>query len=326
MTARRELLLGLGALAIIAFASQVARAQAWPVKAVRIIVPAAPGATSDILARGLVEPLQKALGQPIIVENRVGADGVIGTEACARAAPDGYSLCATASNSIVLNAVARAKLPYDVLRDLAPVVQAGFFDSVLVVHPSVPANTLQQLLDYAKANPDKVNWGHFGVNSTGYMYMEWLNRSKGSKFFPVPYKTQPQNMQGIVVGETGVTLGSFNHFGSLLKEGKLRALAVTTNQRVDYLPGVPTFDELGIKLPLRTWFGFHYPSATPRELIMRVNGELRKILESPIFKSNILDRISVSANTSTPEEFDRYVREQIKAVTELAAFIGIRPE
>ena len=311
---------------MLALAAPLTNSQGWPVKPVRIILPNAAGATNDILTRALVEPLSKALGQPIIVENRVGADGIIGTEACVRAAADGYALCGTASNVIIWNTVLRPKLPYDVLRDLAPVLHAGFFDSVLAVHPSVPVTTLQQLLDHAKANPGKVNWGHFGVNSTGNMYMEWLNRSKNAQFYPVPYKTQPQNVQALLAGETSVSLGSFNNFGQFLKTGKLRALAVTSARRADHLPNVPTFEELGIKLPLRTWFGYHYPSATPQELVLRMNGELRKILDSTAFKSNVLDRISVSANTGTPEQFDRYIREQIRAVTELVAYIGLKPQ
>ena len=135
-----------------------AQAQTWPSKPIRIIVAAAPGVPTDTLARGLVEPLGRALGQPIIVENRVGADGIIGTEVCARAAPDGYALCGTASNVIIWNPVLREKLPYHPLNDFAPVLHAAFFDSALMVHPSLPVNTVQQLLDYAKANPGKVNW------------------------------------------------------------------------------------------------------------------------------------------------------------------------
>lgn len=303
-----------------------AHAQSWPSKPVRILIAATAGSTTDVLARGLSGPLYTALGQPIVVENRIGADGIIGTEACVRAAPDGYTLCGTASNVIIWNTVLRAKLPYDVLRDLAPVLHAGFFDSALVVNPSVPATTVQQFIGYARANPGKVNWGHFGVNSTGYMYMEWFNRSKGTSLYPVPYKTQLQHLQSMITGETGAGVQSLNQIGGLLKSGKLRAIAVTASKRLESLPNVPTFEEEGIKLPLRTWFGYHYPASTPRELVLRMNAELRQILESPAIKSGLLDRIGLSINTGTPEAFDAYTREQIKAVTELVAYIGLKPE
>jgi len=313
------------ALSMLLFAA-VAHAQGWPNRPIRLLIADAPGVPTDTLARGLVEPPGKAPGQPIIVENRVGADGIIGTEACIHAAPDGYSVCATASNVIVWNTVLHSNLPYDVLRDLVPVMHAGFFDSAMVVHPSVPATTVQQLLDYSKANPGKVNWGHFGINSTGYMYMEWLNRNKGSSFYPVPYKSPPQNLQALVAGEASAAVTALATSGQFLRSGKLRPLAVTSGTRVDWLPGVPTFDELGIKLPLRTWFGYHYQAAIPRDLVVRMNGELRRILESPAFKAQILDRIYLLRNTGTPEEFDAFIRDQISQVRALVTSIGLKPQ
>jgi tripartite-type tricarboxylate transporter receptor subunit TctC len=303
-----------------------AHAQSWPTHPLRFIIPEAPAVPQDTITRALVEPLGKALGQPIIVENRVGADGIIGNEMCARAATDGYTVCATASKDIIWNPVLRTKLPYDVLRDFAPIVHTGFFDSVLVVNPSVPATRVQQLLDFSKANPGKVNWGHFGVNSTGYMYMEWMNRSKGSTFYPVPYKTPLQNTTGLIAGETSVAVTSLANSSSFIKAGKLRPLAVGSSRRLDWLPDVPTFEEEGIKLPLRTWFGYHYQAGAPRELVLRMNSELRRILETPSFRAQILERAYVTPNSGTPEQFDAFIREQIKQVRELVASIGIKPE
>lgn len=152
------------------------------------MVASAAGATTDAVARGLAEPLSKQLGQSVIVDNRVGADGIIGTAACAKATPDGYTLCATASNVMIWNMVLRADLPYDSVRDFAPVIHAGFFDSTFAAHVSRPYNTVQQLIDYSKANPGRVNWSHFGTNSTGFMYLDWFNKSKGTAFYPVPCK------------------------------------------------------------------------------------------------------------------------------------------
>ncbi len=301
-------------------------AQAFPSKPLRIIIAAAPGVPTDTLGRGLVEPLGRALGQPIIVENRVGADGIIGTEACVRAAPDGYALCGTASNVIVWNTVLRTKLPYDVLRDLQPVMHGAFFDSFLAVHPSVPVSNVTQLLEYSRANPQKVNWAHFGVNSTGYMYMEWLNRNRGAAFYPVPYKTQPQNQTAMLAGESQVSVLSISNGGPHVKAGRLKALATTTATRQAALPAVPTFDEEGIKLPLRTWFGYHYQAAVPREIVQRMNSELRKIFDTQSFRSSVVEGIGLNANHGSIEEFDAYVRNQIKDVTALVANIGLKPE
>lgn len=307
-------------------AAPLAHAQGWPVKPLRILISSAPGATSDTVARGLAETLAKSLGQPVFVDNRAGAEGIIGMEACTRAAPDGYTLCATTSNVIVWNMVLRPKLPYDAQRDFAPVMHAGFFDSALVVPAARPWTTVGELLDYAKANPEKVNWGHFGVNSTGYMYMAYLKKSRAAPFFAVPYKSQPQNVLALVTGETDVSLTSFNNAGPHIRAGKLKPLAVTAGRRLDWLPNVPTFEEEGIKLPLRSWEGYHYPIAVPREQVERMNAELRRAYENASFRANVIERVGLVANTGTPEAFDQYIRAQLKAVTELVGYLGLKVE
>ena len=317
----------LGALAFAMTGPQnAALAQTWPSKPLHIMIASAAGATTDTVSRGLVDILSKQIGQPVIIDNRVGADGIIGTVACAKAPPDGYSLCGTASNVMIWNMVLRPDLPYNTLRDFVPVVHSGFFDSTLVAHISRPYNSVQQLIDYAKANPEKVNWGHFGTNSTGYMYMDWLRKSKGAPFYPVPYKTQPQNILALVTNESDVSLTSFNNSGPHIKAGKLKVLAITSDKRHADMPNVPTFEELGIKLPLRTWQGYHYPSGTPREIVLRMNTELRRAFDNPIYKTNIVDRVGLLPNPGTPEAFDQYVRAQLKDVAELVRYLGVKPE
>src|SRR4051812_4737738 len=326
---RRSIEMKHAGIALLPFAvvmAQTAYAQSWPNRPLRFIVAETPTVPQDTISRGMLEPLSKALGQPVIVENRAGADGIIGTEACARAIPDGYTMCATASNVIVWNTVLRKKLPYDAVKDFAPIVHTGFFESLLVVHPSVTAKRPQELFDMSKANPGKVNWGHFGLNSTGYMYMEWLNRNRGTSFYAVPYKGPAQNTQALMVCETSAAVTALTTTMPLIRAGKLKPLAITSSKRSPLLPDVPTFEEEGIKLPLRTWFGYHYQAAVPREMVTRMNGELRKILDSPSFKTDIIDKVYVNLNTGTPEEFDSFVREQIRQVRELVASIGIKPE
>lgn len=300
-------------------------AQAWPQRPLRVIVAAAAGGGSDTMARTMSEPVGRAIGQSIVVENRSGADGFIAGEACAKAAPDGYTLCASSSGLIIFNMAVHRDPPYDSLRDLAPVVQVGFFDSVLVVNPSLPVNSLQQLFDYAKANPSKVNWGHNGRNDTGFMYEEWLKRSRGIPFFEVPYKTQPQVNLAVVSGETQVTFNAIGNLATQIKAGKLRPLGVNSSRRIAWLQEVPTFDEEGIKLPLRNWVGYHYPIATPKEIIQRMNAEIRRAMDQPQYRS-VLERLNINPALGTPEEFDAFVRKQLKDVRELMAEIGLKPQ
>jgi tripartite-type tricarboxylate transporter receptor subunit TctC len=314
------------AIACLAAYVTTAVAQQYPSKPIRIMVAAAPGVPTDTLARGLVEPLGRSFGQSIIVENRVGADGIIGTEACAKTPADGYALCGTASNVMIWNTLLRRNLPYDTLRDFAPVIQVAFADSALIVHPSVPARNVTELIDLTKKNPGKINWAHFGINSTGYMYEEWFKRRKQAPFYAVPYKTQPQVMQAILTNESNVAVYGLATIQSQLKSGQLRPLAVTANKRIEWLPNVPTFEEEGIKLPLRTWFGYHYQAAVPRPIIARLNGEIRKAVESTTFRTQIIDRAGLSLAAGTSEDFDAYVRQQITEVRELVNYIGLKPE
>ena len=300
--------------------------QAFPTKPIRILVATAPSVPNDIISRGLSEPLSKAFGQPVVVENRVGADGLIGMEACAKAPGDGYTLCSTASNVIIWNPVLRTSMPYDPLRDFAPVVHIGFFDSVLVTHPSVPANSVQQLFDLAKAKPESITWAHFGSNSTGYMYQSWFRKSRGVPFYAVPYKTQPQVFQALIAGETQVAVYGMANAQASIQAGRLKALAVTAEKRIAEFPNVPTFVELGIKLPLRTWFGYHLQASTPREIVTRYNNEIRKIMADQGFKETIMNRLGVIANDGTPEQFDAYIRNQLKEVAELVKYLDIKPE
>jgi tripartite-type tricarboxylate transporter receptor subunit TctC len=312
--------------ALVAFATQGANAQNFPSQTIRFIVPAIAGAPSDTLPRSLIEPLGRALGQSIVVENRVGGDGIIGAEACVRAAPDGHTICSSGNSMMSLNPVIRAKLPYDPIKDVSGVVFSGFFDSVLVAHASVPANNVNQLVDMAKSKPNTVNWGHFGLNTTGNFYQSWLRKSRGGEFFPVPYKTTTQVLQALLAGEAQVAVYAWPALLPHLKAGKLKALAITSDQRLPFLPNVPTFLEEGIKLPLRGWFGYNVPSATPRPVVNRIHAEIRKIMAEPAYKERVLNVLGLAVKDWNPEEFDAFVRTELKDMAELINFLGIKPE
>ena len=241
------------------------------------------------------------------------------------AAPDGHTLCNTMSGGMVWNPVMRSKLPYDPERDFTAVMQAGFFDSALVAHPAAPSS-FAALMAAAKAKPDTVNWAAFGVSSTGYMYMEWLKRSSGAAFYHVPYKSPPQAMNALASGEAQVGVQGLSSVASLVKSGKLRVLAVSSTSRQDWIPDAPTFEELGIKLPLRTWFGYHFPARTPGEIVTRMNGELRRAMAQPEVRDAVVNRLMITPSVGTPEEFDDYIRTQRKQVAELVQFLGLKPD
>ncbi|MSQ52664.1 MAG: tripartite tricarboxylate transporter substrate binding protein [Betaproteobacteria bacterium] len=308
------------------FSTPFAQGQNFPSQTIRFIVPAIAGAPSDTLPRSLIEPLGKALGQSIVVENRVGGDGVIGAEACVKASPDGHTICSSGNSMMSLNPVIRAKLPYDPVKDVSGVVFSGYFDSVLAVHPSVPANNVTQLVELARANPNKVNWGHFGLNTTGNFYQLWLRKSRGGEFFPVPYKTTTQALQAILAGEVQVAVYAWASLLPQLKAGKVKALAITSDQRLSILPNVPTFLEEGIKLPLRGWFGYNVPSATPRPVVNRLHNEIRKVMADVTYRERVLNVLGLAGKDWSPEEFDTWVRAELKEMAELINFLDIRPE
>jgi tripartite-type tricarboxylate transporter receptor subunit TctC len=260
----------------------------------------------------------------VFVENRIGADSIIGTVACARSPADGQTLCSTGNSAISLNAAMRARLPYDPVKDLTGVVLTGFFDSCLVTNASVPASSVKELVAYAKQKSGSVNWGHFGVNSTGYLYQEYLNKSQSAGFYQVPYKTQPQVLQALVSGEVQAAVYAWPNLMPFLQAGKVKCLAMTSYQRLPNFPNVPTFAEEGIKLPLRPWFSYHYQAGVPRTLVSRMNTELRKAMHTPEYES-IMGKLGMQAADGTAEEFDQFVKDQIRDTAELIRYLGIKP-
>lgn len=304
--------------------SACATAQGFPSGPLRIIAAVAPGVPSDVLSRGLIDPLSRQLGVPVFVENRIGADSIIGTLACAKSPSDGQTLCSTGNSAISLNAAMRANLPYDPVKDLSGVVLLGFFDSCLATNPAVPATNVKELIAFAKAKPGSVNWGHFGVNSTGYLYEEYLNKSQNAGFYQVPYKTQPQVLQALVSGEAQAAVYAWPNLMPFLSTGKVKCLAMTSYQRLPNFPNVPTFAEEGIKLPLRGWFSFHYQAGVARPVVTRMNAEIRKAMLLPEYKG-LLGKLGMQAADGTAEELDAFVRDQIRDTVELIRYLGVKP-
>ena len=318
-----------GALLVAFMAGSSANGQSYPSRPVRILsgIPLG-GGPGDLAVRGAVEVLSQALGQPFVVEARVGAEGLIAGEACARAAPDGYLLCFLDGYEIALNPSIRVKMPYDGVRDLTPVIHLGYGPAAILVHPSVPANSLKELFDLAKSKPGTVTWGSSGLASPGNLYIEWLKNAKGIVFHNIPYKSSLQGMQALLAGEIQVTTYTAAAVAPNVKAGKLRALAVPTSERLPILPDVPTFKEAGMELAIITWYGIMAPVATPKEIVQRVNATIaRDLFGNAMLVEKFLNKPGTSVLApagGSVEAFAQFVKDQREMFSSVVKITGVR--
>ena len=270
-------------------ASGAARAQAWPAKPIRLIVPLAPGATADIVARVFAEELGKSLGQTIVVDNKTGAGGTIATAEAARAAPDGYTLLLISQGTMVFNIGLYRTPGYDPVKDLIPVAVSAGVSNVLIVPPDNPAKTVADVLAQARAKPGELTYSSGGVGTSHHMSGVLLERSTGVRLQHVPYRATSAGIQAVANGE--VSLGFFNTptVIGLIKAGKLKAIAVTSEKRSELLPDVPTMIEQGVKdYVVNTWQGFALPTGTPEPIVGRLNAELNRIGQLPQMRDKML--------------------------------------
>jgi tripartite-type tricarboxylate transporter receptor subunit TctC len=252
---------------------------AWPNKAVRIVVPYAPGGANDILARVLAEKLTPVLGQPVLVENKPGAGAMVGSDFVAKAAPDGYTLLMAASGPMVFNPVLVAKLPYNPLTDLAPISIVGSFPLILAVNESSSAKTFKDLVALSKASPDKSNYSYPAASFQ--LIMELVKARSGLKALNVPYQGSAPSINAVLTQEVQMTLIDSGPIAALVKSGKLRALAVTSEQRLASYAQVPTLKEQGIDLAVNLWSGLLAPAGTPEPILKRLQEEVARIMALP---------------------------------------------
>lgn len=252
---------------------------AWPNKAVRIVVPYAPGGANDILARVLAEKLSPVLGQPVLVENKPGAGAMVGSDFVAKAAPDGYTLLMAASGPMVFNPVLVAKLPYNPLTDLAPISIVGSFPLILAVNESSSAKTFKDLVALSKASPDKSNYSYPAASFQ--LIMELVKAKSGLKALNVPYQGSAPSINAVLTQEVQMTLIDSGPIAALVKSGKLRALAVTSEQRLASYAQVPTLKEQGIDLAVNLWSGLLAPAGTPEPILKRLQEEVARIMALP---------------------------------------------
>jgi tripartite-type tricarboxylate transporter receptor subunit TctC len=285
----------------------VAQAPAWPTKPVRIVVPFAAGGTTDILARAIAQKLTESMGQPFIVDNRPGAAGNIGAELVAKSAPDGYTLLMGTVGTHAINAALYPKMPYDHVKDFQPVLLVAGVPNVLAVYPGVPANTVQELIAYAKANPGKLNFASSGSGTSIHLSGELFKVATGAQMQHIPYKGSAPALQDLVGGQVQLMFDNLPSALPLIKAGKLRALAVTSAARSPVLPDVPTVAESGLPgFEASSWFGLLAPAGTPAAVVAKINADGNKWLDSPNARENLAAQGAIAAG-GTPADFAKHI-------------------
>jgi tripartite-type tricarboxylate transporter receptor subunit TctC len=284
---------------------------AFPVRPIRLIVPYPPGGSTDPAARLIASEIGPRLGQSVVVENRAGAAGAIGTEAAARAAPDGYTLLLHTS-VISTDPTLKKNAPYDVKRDLAPVTLAVTGPYLLVVNPGLPVRTVGELIAYAKANPGKLSFGSAGQGSSGHLIGELFKKAAGIEMVHVPYKGGGPSIVGLVGNEVQLVFDTFSGSRTLAESGKLRAIAVTSASRSGLMPEVPTVSESGLKdFSAVYWLGVFAPAKTPAAIIDRIHGSIKQALDNPSVRSRMLEQGNVP-QALPPGEFARVLDADIQ--------------
>ncbi|HZN22808.1 MAG TPA: tripartite tricarboxylate transporter substrate binding protein [Burkholderiales bacterium] len=297
----------------------------FPERPVRLIVPFPPGGVNDIASRLIANQLHTTWSRPVIVDNRGGAAGNIGADIAAKSNPDGYTLFIV-SSSIASNAGIYPRLPFDLRRDFAAISMLVSGAYVLVVHPSVPAATAQDLIQLAKAQPAKLNFSSFGEGSSAHLVAEWFKRVAGIELTHVPYKGGGPAMAAVTSGEVQMTFSNVSVALPQVKAGKLRALAVTSLKRKDTLPDVPSLDEVGLKgFDANAWVGLLAPAKTPQSLVARLNGDVRTVLSDAQLRRQLETR-GLEAAPSTPEALARHIAVEIDRWGKVGREAGVRLE
>lgn len=305
-----------------ALATGTAHAQAWPAKTVTIVSPYPAGGITDRLSRIVAEELAKALGQPFVVENRTGAGGAIAMGLVAKAAPDGYTLLMASTNNAV-NMTLFRKMPYDTARDFAPVSLVAMVPNILIAHPSVPARTVQELVGYVRANPDKLIYASAGNGSPAHLAAEKFNRAAGISIRGVPYKGAAPAVSDLLAGHVHLMLTNIAASQAHIQAGKLRAIAVAGSNRSPVFPDLPTIAESGYPgFEASAWYGIVAPAGTPAPIVERLHAELVRALKTDE-SLGVMRRRGTDPVVSTPAEMAARIREDIASYGDLIRQAGI---
>ncbi len=319
-------ILRIGCLVGTALLAASAGAQNYPAKAVRIVVAYPAGGANDIVARVVGQKLNELIGANIVIDNRGGAGGTIGADVAAKAPPDGYTLL-MAAGAHTLAPSLYAKLPYDIARDFAPISIAARSSYLLVVHPTVPARNVKELIALARAKPGALNYASSGVGAPPHLSGEMFNSLAGVKLSHVAYKGDAPALVDLLGGHVDLAFISISAASPYVKSGKLRALAVTSGQRTPVMPELPTIAEAGgIKdYDISTWWGLLAPAGTPNDIVTRLAATMAKIAAMSDIKSRF-GEMGIEAASDTPEQFGTFIRSEIQKFARLARLAGVKPE
>ena len=310
MVTRRDLLQGAAAAGVLSCAG-LARAQSWPAKPIRVISPFAAGGGTDAFLRPIAAKLSQTMGQQWVVENLAGAGGTVGATAAAKAAPDGYTLfCGAVHHTIAETLYTR--LPYSLERDLVPITVLAYVPNVVVVHPKMPVNNLQEFIAYARANPGKLNFGSAGNGTSHHLTVELFKQINKLYMTHIPYKGAGPMMQDLLAGQVDFAFDGMGTSATQIKGGKLKALAVTSSRRVAAFPDIPTMEQAGVKdYFATTWYGLWAPRGTAPEIVNRTQQEVAKMLQDPSIKE-IWFQQGAEAGGNTPADFATFIHAEIE--------------
>ena len=312
--------------ALTAIGAHDTAAQAYPTKSIRLIVPFAPGGGTDLVGRTIAQRLTETLGQPVVVDNRGGAGGVIGAEMVAKAAPDGHTLLIGSPGPLTINPNLQAKTSYDTLKDFAPISLATISPFVLLVHPAVPAKSVKELIALAKARPGQLNFGSAGNGSVAHLAAEQFKSLARIDIVHIPYKGSAPAVIDLLAGQLQLHFENLPVVLAHVKAGKLRALAVGTRQRSAFVPEYPTMDEAGVPgYEASTAFGVLAPARTPKQIIARLNTEVVKALTSQDVKERFLAQ-GLEPSPGTPEQYAAHLRKELETVARIVKTAGIKLE
>jgi tripartite-type tricarboxylate transporter receptor subunit TctC len=310
------------ALAAAAASLREAAAQAYPNRPISLIVPWAPGGSTDILARIVGGHLHQSMGQPVVIENRTGAAGNIGTGAVARAAPDGYTILFNTMSVHTMNHALFANMPFDGVKDFSPLTLLAYVTNTMVIHPSVPANTVSEFIAYAKANPGKLAYASSGPGSTNHLCAAMLEKMAGIEMVHVPYRGGAPAVADTVSGQVQLFFTAGTQSLEHVKTGRLKLLAVTEAKRSPFLPDVPTVAETVPGFEMTVWYGAFGPPGMPKDIVAKLNSEIARALFLPEVKKR-MDDIAVEVASSTPEELGERMRKDAEKWGALIKSIGI---
>lgn len=301
--------------------------QAWPNKPIRLIVGFAPGGGTDIVARALAPRMTEILGQTIVIENRSGASGTIGADAVAKSAPDGYTLLMGHSNSNAIAPFVLPKVPYDAATDFSPITYVGYVPNVLVTHPSVPAKTVKELIDIAKKKPGGFTFASSGIGSTQHVAGELFERIAGIHLVHIPYRGSGQAVQDLLAGNVNMNFDTMPPVLPHIKSGGLRALAISTPQRLPQLPDVPTFAEVGINgFDVTNWYSVMGPKGMPKDMVDKINAAVLQAMNDPKVRTTLEAQGVQFGTFRTPEEFGKFIQAELAKYRKMIPELGIKAE